>query len=319
MSKCKLAIVRGGPSNEHAVSLDSAKSILEYIDGKKYALTDVYISKNNRWVIDDGPEQTDVEALAELKHKEIEVVFLAVHGTYGEDGTLQEKLEAAGLKFTGSDAKSSKQTFDKSIAEAVFKKHGLPVPASQVLTNAGQKIAIDIPFVVKPVADGSSVGVTIVKKPEDVKKALHTAFQSGERVLVQQYIAGRELSCGVLEQQGKPTALPPTELIPKQAEFYDYDAKYVVGATDEITPPDLPAETIRKIQDLALDAHRVLGCRNYSRTDMFLTPDGELQLIETNTLPGFTHTSIVPQQAAAAGITFKELIDIIIENARTAV
>ncbi len=319
MPKLNVALVRGGPSNEHEVSLDSARSIIEHIDGKKYTITDVFISKDNWWAIDGGPEQTDVEALTELKHKEIDVVFLAVHGTYGEDGTLQGKLEATGLLFTGSDAESSRQTFDKSTAEAVFKKHHLPVPESQVITNADQKVLINVPFVVKPVADGSSVGVTIVHKLEEVQDALQTAFLSGKRVLVQEYIAGRELSCGVLEQNGNQTALPPTELIPKQAEFYDYDAKYVPGATDEITPPDMPQEVIRKVQDLALAAHQALGCSSYSRTDMFLKPDGSLQLIETNTLPGFTHTSIVPQQAAAAHITFTELIDIIIENARTAV
>lgn len=319
MSKLKLALVRGGPSNEHEVSLDSAKSILEHIDTNKYAITDVFISKQNRWVIDGGLEQTDVEALAELKRTGIDVVFLAVHGTYVEDGTLQAKLEAEGLAFTGSDAKSSKLAFDKPSAEVVYKNHGLPIPKSQVITDIDQEIAIGVPFVVKPVADGSSVGVTIVKQPEDAQKALQAAFQLGDRVLVQEYIAGRELSCGVLERAGKLTALPPTELIPRQAEFYDYDAKYVPGAAEEITPPDMPEQIIQNIQKLAMDAHRALGCRSYSRSDMFLMPDNTLQLIETNTLPGFTSTSIVPQQAAVAKIEFTELIDIIIDNARTAV
>lgn len=315
MSKIRIAIVRGGPSDEHDVSLSSARSIIENLDMAKYEVVDVFVSKEGKWSIDGASSTDDDSAIEHLKQHGIDVVFLAVHGTYGEDGVLQKKLETSGLKFTGSDWMASQLAFDKSEADKVYRKNDLLVPKTQVIDSIDDKIILDVPLVVKPASQGSSVGVTIVKDNESLSNAVKRAFEYDHRALVQELIVGREVSCGVIEIADGLTALPPTEIIPRSAEFYDYDAKYVAGASEEITPPNMPEETIGRIQQLSKQAHVALGCKGYSRTDMFVNNNDEIYIIETNTLPGMTPTSILPQQAAAAGISFSDLLDQIIDNA----
>ncbi len=315
MSKLRIAIVRGGPSDEHDVSLSSARSVKENLDMTKYEVVDVFVSKEGKWSIEDTRAIDDDEAIENLKLLGIDVVFLAVHGTYGEDGVLQKKLESAGLKFTGSGWQASQLAFDKNKADKVFQKNSLLVPATQLIDKIDDKISIEIPVVIKPVSQGSSVGVTIVKNKESLSDAVKKAFEYDDRILAQELIVGREVSCGVIDTEDGLTALPPTEIIPKSAEFYDYDAKYIAGASEEITPPNMPDVTIGKIKQLSKQAHEALGCKGYSRTDMFVTSVDEIYIIETNTLPGMTPTSILPQQAAAAGISFSSLLDQIIVNA----
>lgn len=313
MPKLKVAVVKGGPSKEHEVSLNSAASVLENLDKQKYEAIDVFVSKQGKWNFGEHKDLSDDEAIQILKDF-CDVIFLAVHGTYGEDGVLQAKLENAGVKFTGSGSKASALAFDKGKAQEVYERHGLRAPKAEILKSPQDKISIEIPLVVKPIAQGSSVGVSIVKHEEQLTSAITDAFQHDERVIVQEYIEGREVSCGVLDVADGLQALPPTELIVKNAEFFDYKAKYTVGETDEITPPDMSADIIQKIQDSAVKAHEILGCKDYSRTDMIVRGQ-EIFIIETNTLPGMTRTSILPQQAKVAGMTFSELLDRIIAAA----
>lgn len=315
MSKLRVAIVRGGPSDEHDVSLSSAQSVKEHLDMTKYEVIDVFVSKEGKWSIDGAGATNDDQAIEDLNHMCIDVVFLAVHGTYGEDGVLQKKLELAGLKFTGSGWRASQLAFDKIEADRVYRQNDLLVPKTQAIDSIDDEIVIEIPAVVKPASQGSSVGVTIVKNSNSLPDAVKKAFEYDDHVVVQELIVGREVSCGVIETRHGLTALPPTEIIPRSAEFYDYDAKYIAGASEEITPPNMPEETILKIQQLSKQAHEALGCKGYSRTDMFVTSGDEIYIIETNTLPGMTPTSILPQQAAAAGISFSSLLDQIIDNA----
>lgn len=310
----KLALIYGGPSAEYEVSLNSARAIRNNIDRAKYELLDVHITKAEIWEIGDQ-ELSQEEALEVLKG--IDVAVLAVHGTFGEDGKLQQLLADRGIRFTGSGAEASQLAMDKVRAGDVFQKAGLRVPETQVAESSkrAQELAgtMALPCVIKPVSQGSSVGVSIVRTKDQIDAAISLAFEHDERVIIQQFISGREVSCGVLEDE-KVKALPPTELIPADADFFDYHAKYTPGATNEVTPPDMSEDTIHRIQRLAEQAHQVLGCRDYSRTDMIVT-DNEIYIIETNTLPGMTETSILPQQAKVAGMTFADLLDHIIHGA----
>lgn len=315
MPKLSVAVVRGGPSSEHDVSLSSAASVVENLDKSKYTIIDAFVSRDGKWSIDGGALIDDLAAIDQMIKQKIDVVFLAIHGTYGEDGVLQEKLEKAGLCFTGSGSKASHLAFDKSLAEKVYKQNELLVPNSQVVSSSDETVEIKPPLVVKPVSQGSSVGVTIVKDENEVVDAIKEAFRHDTHILIQEFIRGREVSCGVVEKDQELIGLPPTEIIPKTSEFYDYDAKYIAGASDEITPPDMSPEVISQIQNLAKQAHVSLGCRGYSRTDMFVTEDDQIYMIETNTLPGMTPTSILPQQAQVYGMDFSQLLDLMIESA----
>jgi len=302
---------------EHEVSLNSAAGVLKHLDQNKYDVTDIFVSKTGTWSFDDHKDINDTDAIEILKQT-CDVVFLAVHGTYGEDGQLQAKLEQAGITYTGSDPKASALAMNKQDAQKVFAEHDLRVPATQVLSNASDSVELELPVVVKPVSQGSSVGVSIVKQASQLDTAIKEAFSHDDHVMVQEFISGREVSCGVLENPDSDAlqALLPTELIIKNAEFFDYKSKYTAGETDEVTPPDMPEELIQAIQTIAKKAHKILGCRGYSRTDMIIRGNSlqEIFVIETNTLPGMTPTSLLPQQAAAVGISFSELLDRIIEN-----
>jgi D-alanine-D-alanine ligase len=247
--------------------------------------------------------------LEPLKNIQADVVFIAMHGKYGEDGTVQGFLELTGIPYTGSGVLASALAMDKIKSNELFVAHGLKIPAQY-----NKKISF--PCVVKPAQGGSSVGVTIVKKKAGLKKAMEVALSFDSVVLIQQYVPGIEVTCAVLDEGGdaEPIALPPTQIIPREAEFFDYHAKYTPGATEEITPPRLPAQIIKKIQQTAVSAHQILGCFGMSRTDMIVAGD-DIFVLETNTIPGMTETSLYPQAAAAIGISFPELLDKIIQSA----
>lgn len=292
--KIRIATLIGGPSAEHEVSLKTGKMIVANLDRTKYRAKPIVISKAGKWPI----------AIMQLK-RNFDLVFIAMHGEYGEDGQVQALLEKARIPFTGSGSRASALGMDKIAAAEAFKKAGLLVPGAPTA----------LPIVVKPADRGSSVGVSIVRAMADLPEAIANALRYSKRLLVQQFIAGRELTCGILEIKGVPTPLPPTEIIPVDAPFFDFAAKYTKGGSREITPPNLPAETITEVQRAALAAHRAIGARGMSRTDMILAPTGELFVLEINTIPGMTATSLLPQAAAAAGITFPQLLDHIIAAA----
>jgi D-alanine-D-alanine ligase len=323
MNKRRVAVLMGGPSEEYEISLSSGKSMLEKLDHEKYSVTPVHILKNGEWSFDDGEPCKLSQGLSKLQELEIDVVLLALHGTFGEDGTLQALLEQQGVAFTGSKAIPSLLAMDKSVSNALYETAGLTVPISRSYdmsdsdaTEKSIRESFDLPVVIKPIRQGSSVGVHIAKKSEDIYPAIQDAFLFDSKILVQKYIEGREVSCGVLERldSDEVYALPPTELIPITSEFFDYEAKYSIGGAREVTPPDMPADKIEAIQSIAVEAHKVIGCNGYSRTDMIVAQD-EIYVIETNTLPGMTPTSILPQQAAAIGMTFADLLDYLIEEA----
>jgi len=301
--KMQIAVLMGGPSSEHRVSLHSGKMVLAALSKRKYLREPVVISKNGKWPI----------SLSELKRK-FDVAFIAMHGEYGEDGTVQKILEAANIPYTGSSSQASALGMNKIKSARLFRKNGLLVPKFVLWPKS-----LTLPIVVKPVDRGSSVGVKIVKKQSQLEKAIKNALRYSSRIMIQQYIPGREFTCGVLEIGSKLVPLVPTEIIPKNRVFFDYRTKYTKDAALEITPPRLPSRLIEKIRNAALKAHKAIGAKGFSRTDFILSNiegrSPKLYVLEINTIPGLTTTSLFPQQAKAAGISFSKMLDYIIESA----
>ena len=309
----------GGKSSEHEVSLKTAQNVIQNLDPNKYLVRPVKINKDNLWSVGDrvrSPQQT---------LKDINVVFNAMHGQYGEDGTVQGVLEFLGVPYTGSGVLASALAMNKSKSRSLFHLNGLLTPSNTILNKKTwyenpkliQDIADDsqMPAVIKPNDLGSSVGIAIVNSPTEFYQAVKTAFQHTEELLLEGFIKGREVTCGVLElfQGQEIAALPVTEIIPPQGHFFDYQVKYN-GQTQEITPADLEPALLKKIQQTAILAHQILGCRGYSRTDLIISQD-KIYVLEVNTLPGFTEHSLYPQAAKAAGLTFPQLLDHLINLA----
>jgi len=247
-----------------------------------------------------------------LKQRNFDIVFIAMHGAFGEDGRMQALLEWVGLPYTGSRVASSAMAINKEIANTLYSANGMRVPHFSVVDKNIKKYPISLPVVIKPVNGGSSVGVSVVKTKKELTGAITNALREDDRAMMQEYIQGREFTCGVLEDKnGKPFVLPPTEILPKSSSFFDYKAKYKVGGSLEITPAHLPKAQTKELQKLALRAHRILGCSGMSRSD-FILKGKTFFILETNTIPGMTQTSLLPQAAKAAGIDFPALLDLII-------
>lgn len=302
-NKIRVAVLMGGPSSEHEISIKSGMMVMAGLDRKKYQPRAVRISRKGKWPI----------IPSEIK-KQFDVVFIAMHGEYGEDGTVQRILSKYNIPFTGSGTRASQIGIDKIKSSVLFEEKGLNVPEFAVVGGA-KKFMFNFPVVVKPTDRGSSVGVSIVRDIRELPAALKEAEKYSKRIMVQKFIKGRELTCGVLEIGGKVQALPPTEIIPKGGKFFDYKAKYTAGATHEITPARLTREELKRLQEAAVRAHKIIGCRGMSRSDFMLSEDGTPYILEINTIPGLTDTSLLPQQAKAYGLNFSELLDAIIQSA----
>lgn len=336
--RIKVIILMGGPSAEHEVSLATGRQILQHLDSRKYSAEPITITRTGKWILPPPAHpkiQTQnimlVEALALKKitrNKKPDVVFIALHGKYGEDGTVQKLLEAAGIPYTGSGVLASARGMDKPRSLLIFKNAGIAVPDFFLLTKKEcaapskitmQKIvkAFSLPVVIKPSDHGSSIGVSIVKKKINLEHALQEAARYSDKVMAQKFIHGREITCGILEEQpGKLMPLPPVEIVPRLGEFYDYASKYNEQGSDHfIPPPGLSPKTLRAIKDTACYAHMTLGCSGISRSDFILGKDKKLYILEINTIPGMTPTSLLPQAAHAAGIDFSKIIDIMIASA----
>ncbi len=306
MRKMRVALFVGGPSHEHDISLISGRAVLEHLDEDKYEVIPVVISKSGKWPF---PED-------EL-NKMTDIVFIAMHGEYGEDGTLQGKLRDMDVPYTGSDVVASALAMNKILSSRLLSAHGINIPKFQVLhRNDGDKFNLEIqfPLVVKPADRGSSVGIDVVRTVSGLEDALQGAFVSGYDVIIQEYISGVEVTCAVLDDgAGDVVPLPPTEIIPKMGGIFDYSAKYIHGMSDQITPARFADDVIWHIQKTASVAHQVIGASGLSRTDMSIGEDGELYVFEINTIPAMAETALFPQAANAHGLTHTELFDRIIE------
>ncbi|MDD2463473.1 MAG: D-alanine--D-alanine ligase [Desulfobulbus sp.] len=306
MAKIRLALIAGGVSDEREVSLRGAAGVEKALDGEKYE------------VVRYDPA-TDLARIAADADK-IDVAFLLLHGVHGEDGTIQGFLDLLGIPYQGAGVLGSALAMDKNLAKTMYKLHELPVAPwvmveSADLRDSSRILAeVGLPCVVKPVRQGSSIGMSIVRAVEHLPGALRLALRHDNEVMVESYIKGRELTVGVLGNQDV-VPLPLIEIIPNaQYEFFDYEAKYQPGASKEICPAPVDDQVRQKAQQYAVTAHQCLQLRGYSRTDMIFS-GGELYLLETNTIPGMTPTSLLPQAAAEAGIPFALLLDRLIELA----
>jgi D-alanine-D-alanine ligase len=243
-----------------------------------------------------------------------DVLFLALHGGQGEDGTLQALLDLTGVPYTGSGHLASALAMDKDLSKHLFRAAGVPTADWLMAPATVEQVrsALGFPVIVKPSKQGSTVGLSIVKRPEDLQPAIDSAFEHDDEVMIEQFIAGRELTVGILGD----AVLPVGEIISKN-EIYDYEAKYTPGMAVEEFPAKLGAEETATVQRLAMQAFHALKLRGYARIDFRMSTDGTFYCLEANTLPGMTQTSLIPQAAAAAGITFPELCDRIVQLALT--
>ncbi len=350
MGKIRVGILFGGKSAEHEVSLQSAKSIADAIDKSKYDVTLIGIDKSGQWTLNDASTfllHADSPKLIALNKSSesvalapgvrgqnlvslsgsgdigsVDVVFPVLHGPYGEDGAMQGLLKLANIPFVGSGVLGAAVSMDKDVMKRLLTAAGIPTPAFRALDrSAALRVpykeitdALGTPCFVKPANLGSSVGVAKADNEEQYKQALTDAFQYDNKVVVEQYVAGREIECSVLGNED-PIASVPGEVITRH-DFYSYDAKYIdEHGADLAIPAKLPADVVKHVQVLAIDTFKALCCEGMARVDFFVMPDGRVYVNELNSIPGFTKISMYPKLWEASGIPYTELIDRLIQLA----
>jgi len=287
-----VAVLKGGFSAEREVSLESGAAIANGLRKAGYTVTEMDVTSPD-FTIPAG----------------IEAVFIALHGTFGEDGGAQARLTELGIPYVGADAEASRIAFDKILTEERLLKAGIQVPAGEVLSR-GDAPSMKPPVAVKPPRQGSSVGCSLVFEESEWPLALADAWQYDDEILVQRFIPGREFTVGVVDGE----VLPIVEIVTASG-WYDYTAKYKVDTTRYVIPAELDAETAARMQKTALKTFEALGARGFGRVDFRMTPEGEQYVLELNTIPGFTSHSLLPKAAAAAGIEFSALCDRIMKTA----
>lgn len=293
-----VALLMGGMSAEREVSLNTGAQVASALRERGHTVEPI--------------DTIDRGFIDVLRSKPFDVVFICLHGRMGEDGTMQGLLEVLGLPYVGSGVLASALAMDKVASKHIFTAAGLLTPASVALTTLPDDLApvvgeLGSMLVVKPASEGSSVGMSIVHEPAELGPAIELALRHDSIVLVEQFIRGAEVTVGVLGNE-QLEALPTLEVVPEH-EFYDYESKYVPGMSSHIIPARVSEDLRAECQKMALEAHRALGCRGMSRSDTIVTEDGAVYLLELNTIPGMTATSLLPDSARAAGIEFPELCD----------
>ena len=337
VAKLRVGVICGGASSEHSVSCLSAASLLKSIDRELFEVRLIGITQEGKWVrLKDDPSlislngdqlpvvPTDAPeiSLSEIS-KEIDLAFPVVHGTFGEDGTLQSILDQAGIIYVGSGENASRAGFDKGVSRKIFSEAGIPSTKTKILLMADWKIQqiritseIEVeskrPLFVKPSRSGSSQGVAKVKNWDQLEGAINDAFSHDDKVLIEEMISGREVECGVLGS--KASAIGEIKILGNH-EFYDFEAKYLDDATQLIVPAEIPEEIANQIRAYAIQAFNLIGAEGLARVDFFLNADGSLVLNEINTMPGFTATSMYPRLWQASGITYQNLITELIKVA----
>ena len=316
----RVAVVRGGPSDEHHVSLETGTTVIEALDRLRYPVKDVLVSRRGEWL--DGGIVRPPEQFFEA----IDVVFIALHGTYGEDGSLQRLLKRLHVPFTGSSAFPSAVALNKDLTKNQLKQHGVLSPKHLKLTRAGTTdpyrtaqsiISLFGPeYVIKPVASGSSLGTVVVHEEAALAFAITNALTAHESIMVEERIVGREATVGVVEgfRGSRLYRFPPIEIVPPEyADFFDFDAKYS-GTTREICPGQFSDTEKEALLDTAAHVHELLGLTQYSRSD-FMVRNGHVYFLEVNTLPGLTSGSLFPKAVAAVGARYDDLIEHLVETA----
>ena len=349
--RTRIAVVAGGRSSEHAISLASALSVIEALDPERYDVVTLLIDAAGGWQVVDGAPALEAAArgvppaelapgggtslvpgagggaLVEANGSgagEIDVVFPVLHGPFGEDGTIQGLFETVGLPYVGAGVLGSAASMDKAFCKAVLRDAGIAVARSLVLRHgvddpldpavvARVGETLGWPVFVKPANLGSSVGISKVHGPEELADALELSYRHDEKALVEEFVRGREIECGVLGNE-RAVASAVGEILP-HAEWYDYSAKYDEGGSDIVVPADLPAAVTERVRGIALDAFRALELSGMARVDFFLSEAGDVLVNEVNTIPGFTSTSVYARLFAAAGVSYPEVLDRLVESA----
>jgi len=318
----KVAVLKGGRSLERQVSLRSGAQIEDALQRLGHETV----------VIDVGPE-----LVKQVRAARPDVAFIALHGRDGEDGAVQELLGAIGVPYTGSGPSACIRCADKVLAKHLMRDAGIPTPEFHSFNETAFRelgaaaalkdieASLGFPLVVKPAGQGSALGIKFARSSEEVPSALLAAFSYDRKVLLERYIQGRDLAVSVLDSEmsstaaqptAQPLALPVVEAVPREEDFYDFEARYQIGRTAFVCPAELPLLLAARAQQLALEVYALLGCRGFARVDLMLEDgSGELWVLETNAIPGFTETSLLPQAADAAGIGFDELVSRILLSA----
>jgi D-alanine-D-alanine ligase len=307
-----VAVLQGGRSLERQVSLKSGARVEDALQRLGHTAV----------ALDVG-----ADLVARLSELAPDAVFVALHGRDGEDGTIQELLEVLELPYTGSGVAACIRCWDKVLTKHLLRDREIPTPdfhsfgetafrelgAAQALPAIERQLAF--PLVVKPAAQGSALGIKFARTAADVPAAIVSAFSYDRKVLLERYVPGRDLAVSIVEEDGAPRALPVVEALPEGRDFYDFEARYEIGRTRFVCPAELSSEAAARTQELAVEAYRALGCTGFARVDLMLREDGELFVLEANSVPGLTETSLLPQAADAAGITFDALVERILSIA----
>lgn len=303
----KIAVLYGGLSSERDVSLRSGKNCYEALQRLGY---------QNTVLID-----MDRQVAERLVKEQVEVVFLALHGRYGEDGCVQGMLEILGIPYTGNRVAASAITMDKDMTKKILRAEGLPViPSVTVYRNGSDHFPLEtfeplkFPVMVKPATEGSSIGMSKVDEKPHLEPALKTAATHSRVILVEEFVYGKSITVGVINKNGKPLVTPILELRTK-TEWYDLKAKYTKGLTEFVLPAELPDDVTQAIQETTLKAHQAVGCHGLSRVDFVVAPDNRFYILEINTIPGMTDLSDLPAQANCMGITYDDLVECILQTA----
>jgi D-alanine-D-alanine ligase len=326
--RIRVAVLQGGRSSEHDISLASARSVVEALDPERYDVRAVEIGRDGRWQLGPAAEQARLESGEQARLPVptdgsaspltgVDVVFPALHGPFGEDGTVQGFLELAGVAYVGAGVTASALCMDKDLFKAVMRDKGVPVVESVTVLERHRDRAespFGFPVVVKPARLGSSVGISIVKAPEELSRAVNLALGHDEKILLEEFVNGIEVECSVLGNE-EPIASIPGEIVPLVSDWYDFSAKYDEGGMELVIPPRLDGQTIARVQELAVAAFVASDCEGMARVDFFVRKHGEVVVNELNTIPGFTATSVYAKLFEASGIPYAELLDRLVELA----
>ena len=338
----KVVVLMGGKSPEHEISVISGREVVRNLDPKKYEIAPVLISRNGlTWrltskkilfALPDPLEfkeskkeiiplgAREISGIRNTGKKGADVVFIAMHGPYGEDGTIQGMLELAGVPYTGSKVLASALGMDKVKFRQVLKSENIPIPKYIVVKKGDKKINLSslgkAPYFVKPFDQGSSVGASIVRTRKGLKKALKLSFSYSDIALIDEYLEGLEVTCGILGNEN-PEPLPVVEIRPLKGEFFDYESKYTESGAEEIVPARISKSLTKKVQKIALEVYKAIDARGFARVD-FILKNGKIPyVLEINTIPGLTPMSLLPKAAKAGGYSYGQLLDKIIQYATT--
>jgi len=330
--RIRVAVLAGGRSSEHEISLASARSVLEALDPARYETVTVAIGRDGRWQLGPGQSRRALGTVSEARPAEtlpiptesvpttlaeVDVVLPILHGPFGEDGTVQGLLELADVPYVGAGVAASSLCMDKDLFKKVMRDSGIAV-APHVALRLGDEIEnpFGYPVFVKPARLGSSVGITKVHDEAELRPAVELAREHDEKVLVEEYVVGMEVECGVLGNRvPPPIASLPGRIDTLGHEWYDFASKYDEGGMDLVIPPELPQETIERVQQVAVDSFIASECEGMARVDFFVREGGEVVVNELNTIPGFTATSVYAKLFEASGIPYPELLDRLVDLA----